>query len=316
MSLRALALVPLAAALLATGCGGATPSTPHDGRPPAPARSTPAQSSNGLLVGATDLRLGDASVGSRRTGVRELPVPQRRIDPDRLRRHAANRQGIGAGASCPDQDLLPDGTNTAAVIASTLCLLNGERADAGLPPLTQDDRLAAAALEHSQDMVANHYFDHVALDGRDVVDRIRASGYLPDDQPWTIGENLAWGTGTLATPWSIVLAWMNSQGHRENILRSAFKQIGFGVVPGNPHTTDGIGATYTTTFGSLSAAGPSSTRSGSPAPAAAAPAKPAARKSAVTPTHTSSARRRARAARRHERRLHAKATRAARAARA
>jgi hypothetical protein len=183
-----------------------------------------------------------------------------------------------------------------------------------LPPLTQDDKLAAAALEHSQDMVANHYFDHVSLDGRDVVDRIRASGYIPDDQAWTIGENLAWGTGTLATPRSIVLAWMNSQGHRENILRSAFKQIGFGVVPGNPNTTDLTGATYTTTFGSLgAAAAPSSTRAGSAAPATAAPA---AHKSAVTATNAAGARRRARAARRHERRLHAKATRAARAARA
>ena len=79
-------------------------------------------------------------------------------------------------------------------------------------------------------MVANRYFDHQSRDGRDVVDRIRATGYIPSDRRWTVGENLAWGTGTLATPRNIVAAWMNSQGHRENILRAEFREIGFGEV--------------------------------------------------------------------------------------
>src|SRR4051794_7362303 len=183
---RRLLLAPLAVVLLATGCGGSKPDVA--GQPSAPARSAPG--TGGLKVDAVDLRLGDASLGTG-AGVEELRVPQRRIDPERLRRDGARRQGVGAGASCADQDLLPDGTNTAAIVASTLCLLNGERADAGLPPLSSDDQLAAAALEHAQDMVAHQYFSHESLDGRDVVDRIRATGYIPDDAPWTVGENLA-----------------------------------------------------------------------------------------------------------------------------
>ena len=47
----------------------------------------------------------------------------------------------------------------------------------------------------------------------------------------------------------MVAAWMNSQGHRENVLRPQFREIGFGVAPGNPRSTNGFGATYTTVFG-------------------------------------------------------------------
>src|SRR4051794_10919163 len=128
---RALLLAPLSAALLAAGCGGSS-SAPTQ-TPDAP--SKPAVTTNGLRVGATDLRLGDASTADSAPGMRSLRVGARRIDPDRLRRQGADRDGVGAGATCPDQDLLPDGANTAAIIASTLCLINGERADAGLPPL-------------------------------------------------------------------------------------------------------------------------------------------------------------------------------------
>jgi hypothetical protein len=102
-------------------------------------------------------------------------------------------------------------------------------------------------------MVAKQYFDHVGKDGTDPVDRIRAAGYIPNLGIWTVGENLAWGTGALATPKEIVSAWMHSQGHRENILRPQFKEIGFGVVTGNPRSDNGAGATYTTTFGGLTA---------------------------------------------------------------
>jgi uncharacterized protein YkwD len=301
---RRLLLAPLAAALLAAGCGGSSPNLPD--QPTAPARSAP--DAGGLRVTATDLHLGDASVGTA-AGLRQLPA--RRVAPGR-----ENRQGVGAGASCPDQDLLPDGTNTAAIVASTLCLLNGERADAGLPPLSADDKLAAAALEHSQDMVANQYFSHTALDGRDVVDRIRATGYIPEDAPWTVGENLAWGTGTLASPKNIVIAWMNSQGHRENILRPAFNQIGFGVVPGNPASKEGGGAIYTTNFGSLGGARTTTqtVAAAKPATSSRPAAKKATRHKATTKRKvkarksSASARAKARAARRHTRRLHARAT--------
>jgi hypothetical protein len=84
-----------------------------------------------------------------------------------------------------------------------------------------------------------------------VLDRIKRTGYIRDDRPWRVGENLAWGTGALATPGAIVRAWMNSPGHRENILNAHYREIGVGVVPGNPARTDGAGGTYATAFGTI-----------------------------------------------------------------
>jgi uncharacterized protein YkwD len=235
-----------ALALSAAGCGGAaSPSTDA----PSPAAKV-APGPGGLRVTATDGRVGDATRADE-AGTTQLKVPTRSVVPGELGRRS-HRHGVGAGAACTDVDLLPDGGNVATIEAATLCLLNGERADAGLPPLTTNAELAAAALEHSQDMVSKQYFDHMAIDGRDVVARVDATGYIPLDRRWTVGENLAWGTGILATPKSIVAAWMASQGHKENILRPEFREIGFGIVLGNPRSTDGAGATYTTNFGAVS----------------------------------------------------------------
>jgi uncharacterized protein YkwD len=237
--LRSLILALLSVSVAGCGSGG----SPAGDGPQAPVKVAPGP--GGLTVTTTDGAVGDATRADD-LGVKRLKVAP--ISPGRSAQH----QGVGAGAACTDVDILPDGGNLATVQAATLCLLNGERADAGLPPLELDGELAAAALEHSRDMVANQYFDHLALDGRDVVSRIRATGYIPDDRRWTVGENLAWGTGVLATPKSIVAAWMASQGHRENILRTEFREIGFGLVTGNPRSTDGSGATYTTNFGAVS----------------------------------------------------------------
>ena len=88
-------------------------------------------------------------------------------------------------------------------------------------------------------MVANRYFAHEGRDGSKPAERIRAAGYLSDGGAWRIGENLAWGTGELASPKAIMAAWMNSPGHRANILMPAYREIGFGVIAGNPSSGDG-----------------------------------------------------------------------------
>jgi uncharacterized protein YkwD len=230
---------------LIAGCGG-NPSG-QSARQNRANPSTAASSGGGQLrVGTTDGGIGDAATGDA-GGIKVLPST-------RVPGESNTQQGVGAGANCENTDLAPASDNLRTVVASTLCLLNGERSDAGLGPLKQNPKLAAAAVEHSQEMVAKQYFDHTGKDGTDPVDRIRKVGYIPSVGLWTVGENLAWGTGTLATPKEIVAAWMKSQGHRENILRPQFKEIGFGVVPGNPRSDSGSGATYTTTFGGLSGA--------------------------------------------------------------
>jgi uncharacterized protein YkwD len=236
-------IVLLVSAALLTGCGSASTPSPQ---PAAPLQHTAPKSGGQLRVGVTAGGIGTATEGNA-NGVTKLPNTK-------VTGPSHTQQGVGAGATCQNTDIAPTAANLTDVVTATLCLLNGERADAGLAPLTQNSRLAQAAVQHSKDMVDQQYFDHVDKAGHDPVDRIRSTGYIPSTGEWTVGENLAWGTGDLATPKEIVSAWMHSTGHRENILRPAFKQIGFGVAVGNPRTPDGQGATYTTTFGGITGA--------------------------------------------------------------
>jgi uncharacterized protein YkwD len=100
-------------------------------------------------------------------------------------------------------------------------LTNAERANHGCPALTISPLLTQAAQDHSEDMALNDYFDHDSLDGRTPWDRIRATGY----DFWTAAENIAAG---YSTPASVVAGWMNSSGHRANILDCDLEEIGVG----------------------------------------------------------------------------------------
>ena len=151
--------------------------------------------------------------------------------------------------ACIGTDFEPTRTNLADVRRATLCLLNAERAARNLPPLRANDALARAALGHARDMVVNDYFSHESRSGADVVARIRDAGYLRGRSRWTVGENLAWGVGRKATPSEIVRSWMDSPGHRANILHRAFDEVGVGVTLGVPQPGMDGGATYNTGFG-------------------------------------------------------------------
>jgi uncharacterized protein YkwD len=100
-------------------------------------------------------------------------------------------------------------------------LTNAERAEEGCEALRIDDRLRTAAREHSTDMAERGYFDHESPEGTSPWDRMRAAGY---DAPG--GENIAMG---YPSPEAVVDAWMDSRGHRENILNCRFEAIGVGV---------------------------------------------------------------------------------------
>jgi uncharacterized protein YkwD len=139
---------------------------------------------------------------------------------------------------------------------ATLCMIDRVRVMHGLHRLRDNRRLRVAARRHSRDMVARHYFDHVTPTGVTMVTRILRTHYTRASAPWTLGENLAWGTQRLATPAEIVRAWMHSPAHRENILFRGFREIGIGIarsVPSHrgPVATSAAdaGATYTTDFG-------------------------------------------------------------------
>jgi uncharacterized protein YkwD len=153
-----------------------------------------------------------------------------------------------ASADCPGADLIPAADNLAEVRAAVLCLHNEERAERSLPALKEHARLRRAAAGHSADMVHRGYFSHTARGGVTFVDRILDAGYARRFDGWQLGENLAWGTGQLATARGVMAAWMDSPDHRRTVLRRAYRDVGIGIRLGIPRD-DGVGATFTVDFG-------------------------------------------------------------------
>ncbi|MFF5536500.1 sigma-70 family RNA polymerase sigma factor [Streptomyces cinerochromogenes] len=132
----------------------------------------------------------------------------------------------------PQAQPAPTGT-----VAQVVALVNKERAAAGCGPVTEDAQLDRAAQGHSDDMAARGFFDHTNPDGDGPGERITAAGYR-----WsTYGENIARGQ---QTPQDVMDSWMNSPGHRANILNCSFKNIGVGVHNGSggPWWTQAFGA--------------------------------------------------------------------------
>ena len=155
-----------------------------------------------------------------------------------------------SAATCKDADTLPRVGMKHEMIDSTVCLLNVERRQHGLRPLDLNKKLSRAARAHAKDMTRRNYFSHTSLNGSSFLDRIRRTGYLSNAHAWMAGENLAWGSGHLATPRLTVRAWMNSPGHRHNILTGRFSSIGIGIAWGAPARVGGNpAATYATDFG-------------------------------------------------------------------
>jgi uncharacterized protein YkwD len=102
-----------------------------------------------------------------------------------------------------------------------LDIINAEREKNGLHPLCWNNQLFEAARGHSEEMAANSYLSHQNLDGQSPAERIADAGY----DAGATGENIGAG---YPTPQDIVAGWMNSAGHRANILNQAFCDAGVG----------------------------------------------------------------------------------------
>ena len=117
--------------------------------------------------------------------------------------------GLGSRSSgCQNASLQPTAGNLGQLEAPIRCLLNAERRARGLAALKPDQRLRNAAVAHSRDMVVKRYFAHRSQSGSSPAARIRAAGWIPRQGRWIVGENIAWGSGSLVTPAKIVRAWM------------------------------------------------------------------------------------------------------------
>ncbi len=107
------------------------------------------------------------------------------------------------------------------LINRVLELTNEERSKAGLDPLQLNDKLANAADDHSDSMAQNDFFSHTGADGSSLEDRVQSNGY----QYSAVGENIAAGQNTAK---NVVQSWMDSPGHRANILNENYTEIGIG----------------------------------------------------------------------------------------
>jgi uncharacterized protein YkwD len=106
---------------------------------------------------------------------------------------------------------------------SLLQEINRVRAAHGAPPLRVDDRLQRAARAHSVDMMRRGYFSHGDFSGRLMRFGVRGTA---------MAENIGMGSGSYGTARGLVQMWLNSPGHRANMLNPTFRRIGVGVATG------------------------------------------------------------------------------------
>lgn len=145
----------------------------------------------------------------------------------RTHTHAPSHRAVAAEVVEParprSHPAAPATVPAAGVSAENLAvkLTNAQRAEHGCAALRVDVRLRTAAREHSKDMHARHYFEHDSPDGTTPWDRIKAAGYSAPG-----AENIAMG---YATARAVIDGWMNSPGHRANILNCSLKAVGIGI---------------------------------------------------------------------------------------
>lgn len=144
----------------------------------------------------------------------------------------ANPQISNPNLIYPGQVLTVPQLNAAvsAFESEVVRLVNEQRVQNGLKPLTENWELSRVARYKSQDMVDNRYFSHTSPTYGTPFQMIKAFGLSFR----TAGENIAYGQ---RTPQAVVNAWMNSSGHRANILNASYTQIGVGYVANGHYWT-------------------------------------------------------------------------------
>ncbi len=136
-----------------------------------------------------------------------------------------------ASPSAPTQPTTPTASGSVSSLEQqVVTLVNQQRASYGLPALSLSTTLSNGARLKSQDMQKNHYFSHTSPTYGSPFDMMRSLGISYR----SAGENIAMGYSTAA---AVVNAWMNSPGHRANILSGSYKQIGVGYVSNGGYWT-------------------------------------------------------------------------------
>ncbi|MEU0896592.1 CAP domain-containing protein [Streptomyces massasporeus] len=182
----------------------------------------------------------------RKQSVSPTPRARKATAPASKAPAGTTAKSSGGGSASGSGGIRPGGTGSGSGSGSAsgggpeaqvLSLVNKERAAAGCSSVTANDRLTRAADDYSDVMASSGVMSHTGPDGSTMTTRVEAAGY----QWSTLGENIARGQADAA---SVMKSWMNSPGHRANILNCSFKELGVGVHfgDGGPWWTQNFGA--------------------------------------------------------------------------
>ncbi|WP_353618685.1 CAP domain-containing protein [Bacillus sp. ISL-37] len=206
---------------------GAAPA-PQERATPAPEQEAPAPAPQERATPAPEQEAPAPAPQERATPAPEqeapAPAPQERTAPAPQEEAAPAPQEEAAPA--PEQKQTPTGTEISAFESRVIDLTNEQRRKNGLPNLQPDTALSNVAQEKSNDMQAKNYFSHTSPTYGSPFDMMRDFGVSYN----TAGENIAMGQRSAE---EVVNAWMNSEGHRKNILSPNYTHIGVG------HTSQG-----------------------------------------------------------------------------
>jgi uncharacterized protein YkwD len=125
--------------------------------------------------------------------------------------------------------------------------INALRVSYGLRPLKFSPALFESADTHCEQMLAGGYFGHRSSTGASFASRAESFYPVAQATHFAVGENLFWASGP-ATSSQMIAEWMQSPGHRRNLLNPAWRQIGLATVssPSAPGVYDGLGVTVVT----------------------------------------------------------------------
>ncbi|MEV3926225.1 CAP domain-containing protein [Actinomadura coerulea] len=182
---------------------------------------------------------GTGAGGGGRTGATPAPTAEEQTPPLKVihpPKSASAEPSKSKRSSGPDAPSTPGASRTpsggsggsggsSGPEASVVSLTNAERAKHGCPALRTDARLVTAARRHSADMAANNYFDHTSRNGDSPWKRMGDAGYGSPG-----AENIAKGYPTAS---AVMKGWMDSPGHRANILNCGLRAIGVGMASGS-----------------------------------------------------------------------------------
>ncbi|MFF3013260.1 CAP domain-containing protein [Streptomyces sp. NPDC057939] len=226
------------------GGSGASASPTPTPASPSPSLSAEAAAATGSLPAAppTADATGSAAPTKPAEAADEAPAKPKAPETRKPTRTAAptgggTSGGTGGSGGTSGGSGGSGGSTSGDSESAVLALVNKERATAGCGPLTANSKLNAAARAYSDTMASSGVMSHTGPDGSTMTSRVEAAGYA-----WSrLGENIARGQ---ADADAVMKAWMNSSGHRANILNCAFREIGIGVHKGDggPWWTQNFGA--------------------------------------------------------------------------